>query len=304
MSIQDACLRENVESRAQFVAHRGRSRDFVKFLRRWLSGTKPVLAVVVLVTMIGAAILASVISSYSPIEASFGEARNAPSKLHLFGTDNLGRDVFARVVYGGRISLVAGIIPILIASTIGSLCGLLAGYAGGWAEQLLMRITDAMLAFPPVVLALTIAYTLGPDIKNALIAIGFTMIPEYVRVVRGQVLLLKQYEFVEAARSIGVGHWRIVWRHLAPNLVAPVIVLATIGSGRAILIEAGLSYLGLGVQPPTPSWGSMIQSGYAYLDQAPWMAVFPGLAIVITVLGINFLGDSLRDTLDPRLRSR
>jgi peptide/nickel transport system permease protein len=273
-----------------------------KFLRRWLNGAKPILGVGIVLGVISAAIFAPLITVYSPIEADFSQARSAPSVEHWFGTDNLGRDVYSRVVYGGRVSLVAGLIPVLIAATLGGLFGLAAGYSGGGTEQFFMRVTDALMAFPPLVLALAIVYTLGPDLKNALIAIGVTMIPEYIRVVRGQVLSLKEKEFVEAAHSIGVGHWRIMWRHLSPNLMAPVIVLATIGAGRAILIEAGLSFLGLGVQPPTPSWGSMIQNGYAYLDQAPWMAVFPGLAIVITVVGLNFLGDSLRDTLDPRLR--
>lgn len=273
-----------------------------KFIRRWLNGPKPILGLVIVTGVIASAILAPLITSYSPIEADFSIARNAPSMEHWFGTDNLGRDVYSRVVYGGRVSLVAGLIPVLIAATIGGLCGLAAGYSGGWTEQFFMRVTDALMAFPSLVLALAIVYALGPDLKNALIAIGITMIPEYIRVVRGQVLSLKKKEFVVAAYSIGIGHWRIMWRHLAPNLMAPVIVLATIGAGRAILIEAGLSFLGLGVPPPTPSWGSMIQNGYGYLDQAPWMAVFPGLAIVITVVGLNFLGDSLRDVLDPRMR--
>ena len=275
-----------------------------KFLRRWLNGAKPIVGLVIVVGVILTAVLAPTITRYSPIQADFGIARSAPSAEHWFGTDNLGRDVYARVVYGGRVSLVAGLIPVLLALTAGGILGLAAGYSGGWTEQVVMRVVDALMAFPPLVLALAIVYTLGPDLKNALLAIGVTMIPEYVRVVRGQVLSLKQKEFVQAAQSIGVGHWRIMWRHLAPNLMAPVIVLATIGAGRAILIEAGLSFLGLGVQPPTPSWGSMIQTGYAYLDQAPWMAVFPGLAIVITVVGLNFLGDSLRDALDPRMRDR
>lgn len=277
--------------------------DVARFIRR-LKGVKPVLGILILITMITVALTAPYISSYPPIETNFSLARQAPNAAHWFGTDSLGRDVFSRVVFGSRISLLAGIIPVSIAGIFGSLFGLLAGYFGGRIEQLIMRLTDVMLAFPSLVLALAIVYTLGPDFRNALIAIGITMIPEYVRVVRGQTLSLKQFEFIEATRALGAGHWRIMWGHIAPNLAAPVIVLLTIGSGRAILIEAGLSYLGLGIQPPTPSWGSMIQNGYAYLDQAPWMAIFPGLAIVTTVLGINFLGDSLRDIIDPRFRHR
>jgi peptide/nickel transport system permease protein len=275
-----------------------------RFLRRWLRGIKPVFGFVFLLVMLVSSLCAPLITSYSPVQTDFSSAREAPSAAHWFGTDSLGRDVFSRVLYGGRVSLVAGLIPILIAGTLGGLGGLLAGYLGGWVEQIFMRLADVMLAFPSLVLAMAIVYSLGPDFHNALIAIGITMIPEYVRVVRGQTLSLKEQEFVEAARALGAGSRRIMLTHIAPNLAAPVIVLLTIGFGRAILIEAGLSYLGLGVQPPDPSWGSMIQNGYAYLDQAPWMAIFPGLAIVLTVLSINFLGDSLRDLLDPRLRRR
>ncbi len=274
-----------------------------RFVNRWLSGAKPIVGLSLLVIIIGSALLAPVLAPYSPTQTDFSIARNPPSWEHWFGTDNLGRDVLSRIIYGGRISLLAGITPILISVSIGSVFGLIAGYFRGWPEHLIMRGTDAMMAFPPLVLTFAIIYALGPNLRNALIAIGITMIPEYIRVVRGQVLTLREREFVHAALVVGAGSRRIIWRHITPNLMAPIIVCATIGSGRAILIEAGLSYLGLGVQPPKASWGSMIQVGYTYLDQAPWMAIFPGLAIILTVLSLNFMGDSLRDALDPRLRS-
>ena len=286
------------------LRERSRWSRLLSSLRRWFSGVKPALGAVILLIVVGSAIAAPLITQYSPVEADFSSARQPPSGDHWFGTDNLGRDVYTRVVYGGRISLVAGVFPVMIAVSLGGILGLMSGYFGRRVDLAIMRLADAMLAFPSLVLTLAIVYMLGPDLRNALIAIGITMIPEYIRVSRGQVLTLRNREFVQAARSIGAGHRRIMWRHLTPNLVAPMIVLATIGAGRAILIEASLSYLGLGVQPPRASWGSMIQSGYSYLDQAAWMAVFPGLAIVITVLAINFLGDSLRDTLDPHLRHR
>jgi peptide/nickel transport system permease protein len=281
---------------------KGQKKSRNRFVTRWLSGAKPIIGLSLLVIIISGALLAPIIAPYSPTQTDFSIARNAPSLAHWFGTDNLGRDILSRVIYGGRISLLAGITPILISVSIGSILGLIAGYFRGWPEHVIMRAADAMMAFPPLVLTFAIIYALGPNLRNALIAIGITMIPEYIRVIRGQVLTLREREFVQAALVIGAGSPRILWRHITPNLLAPIIVCATIGSGRAILIEASLSYLGLGVQPPKASWGSMIQMGYTYLDQAPWMAIFPGLAIILTVLSLNFLGDSLRDALDPRLR--
>lgn len=277
-----------------------RLRHLRRALRQWLRGPKPIVGLVLLVTILGAALLAPIIAPYPPLAANFQIARSAPSPEHIFGTDNLGRDVFSRILYGGQISILAGLVPILIAGLIGSLLGLGAGYAGGHVESLIMRLADALLAFPALVLTFAIIYALGPNLGNALIAIGITMIPEYIRVVRGQTLTLREREFVLAATVVGASGWRIVRKHILPNVIAPIIVLATIGAGRAILIEAGLSYLGLGVQPPEASWGSMIQSGYSYINEAWWLVVFPGVAVMLTVLAINFVGDSLRDYLDPR----
>jgi len=276
--------------------------SFVNFLKRWMTGFKPKFGLAVLLIVILAAVFAPLIAPYPPLEADFSISRKPPSAAHWFGTDHLGRDILSRIIYGGRISIIAAIIPILIAVSIGSALGLNSGFYGGWLDNIIMRFADVLLAFPSLVLTFAIIYALGPNLTNALIAIGITMIPEYIRVVRGQVLTLREREFVIAAQVIGAPNHQIILNHIVPNLLAPIIVCATIGAGRAILIEAGLSYLGLGVQPPTASWGSMIQTGYAYIDQAPWMSIFPGLAIVLTVLSLNFVGDSLRDALDPRLR--
>lgn len=273
-------------------------------LRGWLRGPKAIVGVVVLLVIVVSAVFAPLLAPYSPLQTDFKIARQPPSPAHWFGTDNLGRDVYSRVLYGGQISLLAGIIPILIAGTIGSMLGLTGGYMRGFPEALITRLADAMLAFPALVLTFAIVYALGPNLWNALIAIGITMIAEYIRVVRGQTLTLREREFVVAATVVGASDWRIIRKHISPNVVAPIIVIATIGAGRAILIEAGLSYLGLGVQPPQASWGSMIQAGYGYIREAPWLAIFPGLAVMLTVLSINFVGDSLRDYLDPRLRGR
>ncbi len=271
------------------------------FVRRW-GGVKPTVGLIVVIIVVASAVLAPLVAPYPPAEANLSNVRQPPSWEHWFGTDTLGRDVFSRVIWGGRISLLAGVIPVLIGVSIGGALGLIGGYFGGKSEHVIMRLADALLAFPPLVLTLALVYALGPNFQNALIAIGIAMIPEYIRVVRGQVLSLREFEFVSAAVAVGAGNCRIISRHIAPNLVAAVLVLATIQAGRAILIEAGLSYLGLGVQPPKASWGSMVQTGYPYLNQAPWMCVFPGIAIMITVLALNFVGDGLRDALDPRLR--
>ena len=225
----------------------------------------------------------------------------SPSWAHPMGTDELGRDTFARIIHGSQVSLQVGIISVTIAFVLGVTLGLLAGFFGGWLDSLLMRFVDLMFALPGLVLAIVIAGMLGPNRRNAMIAIGIVIAPAFARVVRGAVLEVMGFPFVESARALGSSHRRVMARHVFPNIAAPLIVLVTVYLSTAILSEAALSFLGLGTQPPEASWGGMLNSARSYLDIAPWLSIFPGLAIMIVVLGFNFLGDGLRDILDPRL---
>jgi peptide/nickel transport system permease protein len=259
-------------------------------------GAAVVLAFVVL------AIAAPLIAPHDPIQQSWSLVRKAPTWTHWFGTDEVGRDVLSRVIWGSRASLLAGVISVAIAISIGVPFGLLAGYAGGWVDAILSRITDAMLACPFLILAIALAAFLGPSLTNAMIAIGITATPIFVRLTRGQVLATKVEDYVEAARAVGNPPLRIALRHVLPNILAPIMVQATLAIAAAIIAEASLSFLGLGQQPPAPSWGSMLNSAQRFLSQAPWMAVWPGVAIFLTVLSFNLLGDGLRDALDPKHR--
>ncbi len=225
----------------------------------------------------------------------------APSWAHPMGTDELGRDVLARIIHGAQVSLQVGIISVTIAFVLGVSLGLLAGFFGGWLDSVLMRFVDLLFALPGLVLAIVIAGMLGPNRRNAMIAIGIVIAPVFARVVRGAVLEVMGFPFVESARALGSSHTRVMARHVFPNIVAPLTVLVTVYLSTAILSEAALSFLGLGTQPPEASWGGMLNSARSYLDIAPWLSIFPGLAIMIAVLGFNFLGDGLRDILDPRL---
>jgi peptide/nickel transport system permease protein len=227
----------------------------------------------------------------------------APSAEHLMGTDKFGRDIFSRVLYGSRISLTIGFIAVGISVTLGTLVGALAGYFGGFVDTLLMRLTDMMLSFPRLVLLIVVIALFSPSIWLVVVVLGLTGWMGTARLVRGEVLSLREREFVQAARALGMGDWRIISRHVIPNTMAPVIVSATLGIGQTILTEASLSFLGLGVQPPTPSWGNMVADGRDALIEAWWIATFPGIAIVLTVIAFNLLGDGLRDALDPRLRT-
>lgn len=249
-----------------------------------------------------AALLPVVAAPYSPTQQDIRNLLRPPSPAHLLGTDELGRDTLTRVMVGAQASLEVGILAVGISLVLGSLLGLIAGYLRGATDATLMRIMDGLLALPTLVLALAITAMLGPSLNNAMLAIGITGVPVFARLVRGQVLSIREQDFVNAARSLGAGHVRMIGRHILPNVMSPIVVQASLAMPTAILAEAGLSFLGLGVQPPTPSWGAMLNTAKGYLQQDAWLAVAPGTAIFITVLGFNFLGDAIRDVLDPRLR--
>jgi peptide/nickel transport system permease protein len=245
-------------------------------------------------------LLAPWIAPYDPLATSWGAIRKAPSAAFLFGTDEIGRDVLSRVIWGARASLLAGVVSVCISLSLGVPIGMLAGYLGGWADALISRMTDAMLACPFLILAIALAAFLGPSLTNAMIAIGISATPIFIRLTRAQVMAVKVEDYVEAARALGNPHLRIALRHIFPNILAPVIVQATLAIAAAIIAEASLSFLGLGQQPPAPSWGSMLNTAKNYVDHAPWMAVWPGVSIFLLVLSFNLLGDGLRDALDPR----
>ena len=256
------------------------------------------LAVVVFFIVI--ALAAPLLVPYDPLATDWRAVRKPPSSLHLFGTDELGRDVFTRLIWGARASLMAGIVSVSIAVGVAVPLGLVSGYLGGAVDGLLMRMVDAMLAVPFLILAIALAAFLGPNLTNAMIAIGITQTPIFTRLIRGQVLAVRHEDYIEAARAVGNPHHRIMLRHILPNVLAPILVQATLAIAAAIIAEASLSFLGLGQQPPAPSWGSMLNAATRFLSQAPWMAVWPGLAIFCLVLSFNLLGDGLRDALDPR----
>ena len=240
------------------------------------------------------------IAPHDPLATSWSEVRGAPSLAHLFGSDELGRDVLSRVIWGARASILAGVVSVSISLGLGVPIGMAAGYLGRWVDALISRITDAMLACPFLILAIALAAFLGPSLTNAMIAIGISATPVFIRLTRAQVLAAKSEDYVEAARALGNPHLRIALRHIFPNIVAPLIVQATLAIAAAVIAEASLSFLGLGQQPPAPSWGSMLNTARNYVDQAPWMAIWPGLSIFLLVLSFNLLGDGLRDALDPR----
>jgi len=246
------------------------------------------------------ALFAPWIAPYDPVATSWSLVRKAPSAQHWFGTDEIGRDVLARVIWGARASLLAGVVSVCISLAIGVPIGLAAGYLGRWIDMVISRFTDAMLACPFLILAIALAAFLGPSLTNAMIAIGIAATPAFIRLTRAQVLAVKVEDYVEAARAVGNSHLRIVLRHILPNVVPPLIVQATLAIAAAVIAEASLSFLGLGQQPPAPSWGSMLNTAKNYVENAPWMAVWPGLSIFLLVLSFNLLGDGLRDALDPR----
>lgn len=263
-----------------------------------------VVGFVLLLIFVLAAMFAPQLSPTDPLKGQVINSLKPPSLAHVFGTDKLGREIVSRLLYGARISLFVGFSVVIGAGLIGSLLGLLAGYLGGWIDEILMRVTDIFFAFPSLILAMAIAGALGPSLQNALIAITAVTWPIYARLIRGQVLALKEREFIIAAHTVGVPAWRILLRHILPNTLAPLLVQASFDLGSAILSVAGLSFIGFGAQPPTPEWGVMISEGRNYMATQWWLATFPALAILMVVTGFNLLGDGLRDLLDPRLRGR
>lgn len=257
----------------------------------------------IIIILIITAIFAPLIATHSPTGyESLTDRYQSPSSEHLLGTDELGRDIFSRIVFGSRISIQIGVIAVGISMIIGVLLGGIAGYFGKWIDQVIMRIIDIMMAFPSILLAIALVAVLGPNLRNAMIAVGIVGIPQFARIVRSAVLSVKETEYIEAARAIGAKHGRTLMQHVLPNCLAPIIVQATLSVGTAILDAAGLSFLGLGAQPPKPEWGAMLSDGRAALQNAPWVVAFPGMAIFLVVLGFNLFGDGLRDALDPRLK--
>lgn len=271
-------------------------------LRRFRGRPAAVIGAVVVIVFVLVAIAAPLVAPYDPIATSWTLVRKAPSAAHWMGTDENGRDVLSRIIFGARASLLAGVVSVLIAAGVGVPVGLAAGFLGGKTDMIVGRIVDAMLACPFLILAIALAAFLGPALTNAMIAIGVTAAPVFVRVARGATMDAATNEYVEAARALGNPPWRVALRHVAPNIIPPILVQATLAIAAAIIAEASLSFLGLGQQPPEPSWGSMLNSAQRFLSQAPWLAIFPGAAIFMVVLAFNLVGDGLRDALDPRRR--
>ena len=268
--------------------------------RRLRARRSAMVGAAVVVFFVLLAVFAGFIAPQDPIATSWSDIRKAPSAAHWFGTDEIGRDVFSRVIWGTQASLLAGLVSVSISLALGIPLGLVAGFMGGWVDALISRITDAFLACPFLILAIAMAAFLGPSLVNAMIAIGVSATPVFVRLTRAQVLNVKVEDYIEAARALGASPLRIVLRHILPNAVAPLVVQATLAIAGAVIAEASLSFLGLGQQPPAPSWGSMLNTAKNYVDNAPWMAIWPGASIFLLVLAFNLLGDGLRDALDPR----
>ncbi|MEI4470772.1 ABC transporter permease [Frigidibacter sp. MR17.24] len=278
------------------AAPRQKSRAWAKLKR----SRAALVGLIIVAFFVIVAALAPVLPIDDPLQTSWTAIRKAPSAEHLMGTDDIGRDVLSRMIWGAQASLMAGVISVIIAVVLGLPIGLIAGYFGGWVDMVISRFTDALLAMPFLILAIALAAFLGPSLTNAMIAIGISAMPVFIRLTRGQVLAVKTEDYVEGARSIGLGHLDIMTRYILPNIIPPIIVQATLTVATAIIAEASLSFLGLGQQAPAPSWGSMLNVAKNFLGQAPWMAMYPGAAIFLVVIGFNILGDGLRDALDPR----
>lgn len=281
---------------AEALPPRRRNRAWAKFRR----SPSALLGGMVVLFFVLVAVLAPVLPVPGPAETDWSAVRKPPSMAHPFGTDEIGRDVLSRMVWGAQASLLAGVVSVLIAVALGVPLGVMAGYMRGWTDAVISRVTEAMLAAPFLILAIALAAFLGPSLQNAMIAIGLSAMPIFIRLARGQTMAVMTEDYVESARAVGVGHLALVRRYILPNIFPPILVQATLTIATAIIAEASLSFLGLGQQPPAPSWGSMLNIAKNFLEQAPWMALYPGIAIFLVVLGFNLLGDGLRDALDPR----
>ncbi len=282
---------------------RNSSRAFTARAARIFQRNKIALTGLVIITLfVCTALLASIVTPYDPYAVNLTDRFISPNTSHLFGTDNLGRDILSRIIIGSRVSLWVGMLTVGLAMLIGVPAGLVSGYLRGMADAIIMRLVDVFLAFPVIVLAIAIVAVRGPGLANVMLALVFVFWTTYARVTRGVTLVLREEDYVMAAQSIGASALRIMWRQILPNAISPILVIASLGLGNAILAEAALSFLGLGIQPPEASWGSMLNFGMQFLRDAPYLSIFPGIAIFLTVLGFNLLGDGLRDALDPRLR--
>jgi peptide/nickel transport system permease protein len=268
--------------------------------KKFKSGKGALVGLALVSFFVALAVLAPILPIADPSAQDWAAVRKAPSAAHWFGTDDLGRDVLSRIIFGAQASLLAGVVSVLIAVVIGVPVGLVSGYFGGWLDLVVSRITEAFLAMPFLVLAIALAAFLGPSLTNAMIAIGLSGMPVFIRLTRGQVLAVKTEDYVEGARAIGLSHFRIIANYILPNVMAPIVIQATLTIAFAIIAEASLSFLGLGQQPPAPSWGSALNVAKNFMTQAPWMALWPGAAIFLVVIGFNLMGDGLRDALDPR----
>lgn len=279
------------------------SNPWLEAWRRLLKSKIGVAGMVIIVLLLLVAIFAPMLAPYDPYEQNILSRYKSPSAQHILGTDEMGRDILSRIIYGSRISLQVGLFAVLMALVIGVGLGLIAGYYGGKLDMIIMRFMDIMLAFPSILLAIGIVAILGPQLKNAMLAIGIINIPRFARIIRSSIISIKESEYISAAKALGAGDARIIFKHLLPNAMAPLIVQTTLSIATAILEAAALSFLGLGAQPPSPEWGAMLSDARSSLQKAPWVATFPGLAIIFGVLGFNLLGDGLRDALDPKMKN-
>ena len=281
------------------VVHRGRS-QWRLAVQRYFRNKMAIVGLIALLLLIASAVFAPLIATYDPTSIDYSNIRKPPSTQHIFGTDYLGRDIFSRVLWGGRDSLRVGMVAVIISIAGGVLLGLFSAFAGGFVDNLIQRFIDLNFAFPTILLLLSIVAALGPSLTTVLIAIGISGIPGYSRLMRGSVLQALNTEYVLAARLAGASNLRLMFRHILPNVLTPIIIYGTLGLGGGIMMTAGLSYLGLGAQPPAPEWGAMLNEGRTYLRSAPWMSIYPGLAVFLAIIAINLIGDGLRDALDPK----